>query len=258
MNEIYAITRTFLTKHTDEDIAQELSSKLPDKICSYIVKKYTNEDNKLFCKFRICDKKKFNTLNKSKVINDIQLFRANTETILFGQPSLDIMIEMYTPYVAKLAANQHERWQQLDYEDLIQMCYLSMIKLYRKGYYLNDSLLKTTFIRDVLLHIRKQRTDYKIISLNSFLNDDDSISVADTLEDTEYSNKLENKELFEENMYIFNKVKQHIIEQFGERRFEQLLREYGNKTTSNATRQMLVHIKRNFDKLHITIDTYRE
>ena len=63
MNEIYAITRTFLTKHTDEDIAQELSSKLPDKICSYIVKKYANEDNKLFCKFRICDKKKFVNLD---------------------------------------------------------------------------------------------------------------------------------------------------------------------------------------------------
>lgn len=254
MNILYKIKETF-DKTTDlKDIEQVLDMLLEDKIYSYIV--INNDDIK--CQFMMCVKDKYNTLSKQNVLQDIIKALSNNDRKVFGQPSLDIMIEMYEPYIRKLAHEQYEHWQFLEYDDLLQMCYLSLVKLYRKGYYLNNLILRTTYIRDVLLSIRKLRTDYTVISVEDKYGEDESLSIKDILEDTNYSNDIYDKEHLEEILYIFNEMKDIIIEMIGERRFDQLFREYKDKTTTASTRQTLNRIKRELASNNITMNSFRK
>ena len=255
MTTFYKIKETFQHNQSLDEIVSKLNHIVPTVMYSCIMRT-ANNVRKVICTVSIDDK--YNTINK---VDAIQIFvkGVTTGATVFLQPSLELMLDMYTPYVQSLAYKQYQHWQKyLEYEDLVQLCYLSMIKLYKHGYYLNDKLLYTTYIRDVLLSIRKRRTDYSVVSIEDKYGVDDSLSIADALEDTDYSNKMYDYESLQETLYIFNEVKDMIIDMIGERRFEQLFREYKDKTTTNSNRQMLTRIKREFNAQNITLDSFKK
>lgn len=256
MNVLYKIKHTVESSVDEQLLTSVLNSIIPDKLYSYILRK---QDNIWKCQFTICTSEEYNTIDKDNAFRRIITTMLCTQkTMIYDQPSLDIMIEMYTPYVHKLAHEQYSHWTFLEYEDLVQMCYLSMTKLYSKGYYLNRHLLRTTYIRDVLLSIRKDKTEYDIISIDNKYGKDESLSISDTLEDTKFSNDRAQDEHIAEIMYIFAEVKDMIIDEIGERRFEQLFNEYKNKVTTTNGQQTMFRLKRNFAKNNITMNSFRK
>lgn len=254
MNALYKI-KHILTDTNEQSLTAVLNKLIPDKMYSYIARKY---DGGWKCQFTICTTDKYNTISKDIAFHKlITTILCSKNTIIYDQPSLDIMIEMYAPYVHSLAREQQRHWTFLEYDDLVQMCYLSMIKLYNKGYYLNRHILYTTYVRDILLSIRKDRTDYDIVSIEDKYGKDDSLSISDTLEDTQFSQDRAEDERLNEIMYIFEEVKAMIIDEIGERRFEQLFNEYKNHVTTLNGQQTMFRLRRNFAKDNITMNSFR-
>lgn len=253
MTDLYKLKHVFSKDATHGEIISVLTELMPDNIYSFIVRR----NNGYKCQITLCNEDKYNTISKDEAMAKIFEAIISNKEIAYAQPSLDIQLELFQPYIHALAREQQHRWQYLEYDDLLQICYLSLTRLYRKGYYINNLLLRTTYIRDVLLHIRKSRTSYTVISIEDTYGKDDSMSIADTLEDVAYANEQSDKEQHSELLNIFDEVKNIIIGIIGERRFEQMYREYANKVTTNSTRQTVTKIKRNFNRNGITLKSFR-
>ena len=81
--------------------------------------------------------------------------------------------------------------------------------------------------------------------------DDNQITLIDMLEDTNLTIEQEERDRQEQIHRVFMKMKEFIVDMIGERRFDQLYREYSNKTVSHASAMTMQRIKKELRKLGI-------
>jgi RNA polymerase sigma factor (sigma-70 family) len=147
----------------------------------------------------------------------------------------------------------------IEYDDLYQMCMYTMIKLYRANYHLNTSLLKRSFNNEVLMHIRKNKNSPIVLSLDSssYVNKDgEDIRIEDTV--TDYSAlydmyEVEEKDAKEKEL---DDKKSLVLDVISKRQYDQLVREYGNKITTNAGRHTVSRIKQKLKNKGITPELF--
>ena len=164
------------------------------------------------------------------------------------------MLELYTPLIRTLAKRICTEWTELEYEDAVSICQLTMLKLYRKGYYLHKYLLEKSFKNEILMSLRKTRYAPEILSLDEIMYDsgeDNQITLIDMLEDTSLTIEQEERDRQEQIHNAFMKMKDFIVDMIGERRFNQLYREYSNKTVSHSSAMTMQRIKNELKKLGI-------
>lgn len=257
-----------LTLHIDvsltlpdiEDLVIQSLSEM-DFIYSYLVYN-VYKDNKLTgwqVQYNISQVERYNVLSCKEVIDGILQSISEQRNVAqrvldYKQPSLDVMLQVYQPLINKLAREQHERWQHLEYEDLVSMCQLTMVKLYNKGYYVHKSLLTRSFQHDVLLMLRGQPYNPDLVSIEQPMPDtgDEQLTVGDTIRDISQEERQvdeEDRAMFDS---LFQAVKRIVVTLYGERQFDQLLREYGNKHTTDWSRRRMQRIKSYFSDNHIT------
>lgn len=268
-NVIFELTQTISTTLSKDEILQELNSGLNSmqNIYSYLV--YTNYKQGILTswtiKYAVNEITKYNTLQKASVVAQIYEMictdKQTTKRIVgYQQPSFEIMLELYTPLIRRLAKQQCLEWPILEYEDAVSICQLSMLKLYRKGYYLHKSLLEKTFRNDVLLSLRKFKAVTEIVSLDEITHDsldgDKRLSLIDMLADTQLELEKEEQEKQEHIKYVFDKIKDFIVDMIGERQFEQLYRDYANKHTTSWSRKIMQKIKNEINRLGIDKNTF--
>lgn len=210
---------------------------------------------------------KFNTLSVKDELD--KMCEAMIKSIVFNdkhviyhsQPNVELVIKLYKPLIIKLAKEQNQRWQYLEMEDLIQMCNLVICDLYYKGYYIHKRLIRRAFINYVLMHIRKDKDKPIIISLEqeySKTDDDDKVTVADMIPDTKAINEMNDKDDYEVHCRILEEVKDIVIDFIGPRQYDQLLREYANKSTTNWSRRLMLKIKAHLFEMGITNESYNK
>lgn len=258
------INITFNFKTTD-DIGTKMSDKLSmfDKIHSCIVYgKYENEQLvgwKINCNISQTDF--YNTVRVNELITrllpKLELSKQFTEpkyVVAFAQPSLDVLIKQYKPLIIKLANEQHERWNWLEMEDLIQMCNLVICDLYYKGYYVHKRLIYRSFVNYVLMHIRKDKgkTYISLEQTYSKSDSDTQVTMADMLPDESTLYEQDDKDDEEVQCKILQEVKGIVIDFIGPRQYDQLLREYSNKQTTNWSRKLMQTIKAHLFEMGIS------
>lgn len=201
-----------------------------DPIYSFFLRK--NQQYELV--YYICDTPKYNTLKPEHVLDLLTNFSSKSTGILcFGQPSIDIMIELFDPYMTKLASDIVKKYNRYDFDDLFQECRLCAIELYNKGYYLNKALIATAFRNQVIDQYRWDNRAIRVEEENiKFLSDvavsgitDEDLTLEDVTEDPEFRITYE-EEMHRQSVHdIYEEMKQYIIELIGARGFEQLARE---------------------------------
>lgn len=231
-----------------------------DKIYSYLIySQYECSTLKGWViEYIISQDEQYNTLDVEDCIIDIakKIFenkktKEHKYVIGYKQPSLDVMCTLFEPCVNKLATNMKQRWPNFEYEDLCQMCKLVMCTLYSKGYYVHKYLLEKSFMNYVLMSLRKERNKPTIVSLNDAFSKSegqDEITFADTLPDYNEIYEQQDKEDEEEYKQILNEERELVIDAIGERRYDQLVREYGNKMTTGSGRRTVQKLKTKFRK----------
>lgn len=265
---IIKLTHKLFLNDTRDNLYRQLNTLLTDiqKVCQFVIKSHFNNNKLAYWQFEceICTDNNFNTFNKEYCIIETLDAISNNEinnkyVILFKQPPLEMILKMYTPYIKKLVQIQSQRWKTLEYDDLYSTCTFVIIKLYKQKYYLNKWLIKKSFENEVLLQLRKFKNAPEILSLEqiTFTNDNnETVKLEDMIEDKQASINIQDEEESQLIHAIFLKVKEIIVTDIGERQFDQLFRDYGNKHTTNWSRKQMQIIKQKFNKQDITKMTF--
>ena len=264
-NVLLKVTQELPVSMSYTDYLNELSNFLEelDNICSYIV--YGNYENDILVKYVIVyttsQTDRFNTLSVDDVISEIMeiivLPKEQKRVLGYNQPDIETMLEAYDPLINKLAKQQGERWKCFEHEDLCQMCRLTMIKLYRKGYYIHKRLLYKSFNNDILMSLRHERNRPTIVSFeDTFYRaasaDSENLLVADIIPDTSIQEAEEERERMAKIQRMYEEVKDIVVELIGIRQWNELLRDYGNKHTTAWSRKCMQKVKNHFAKIGLT------
>lgn len=255
-NKLFSIKQNIPINDNIDYLKKSICRTLEElgNIYSYIVVLY--EDNYVIT-YHICETSEYNCLNKNDVIENIVKTICegeNRKIICYGQPPLDLMIELYDPLVKKLSLEQNKRWKCMEYEDLCQICRMTIVNLYNKGYYIHKRLLRKSFENEVLQMVKKI-TPIEIVSMENRLegdNDMEKIRLEDTISDDSYELENETRDVEECSKNTFNEIKEILIELMGERQFEQLFRDYANGHTTSWSRRKMQTIKAFFEKEGLT------
>lgn len=186
--------------------------------------------------------------------------KSQDRIVCFVQPPLTVTLDSYDPLCRKLAYNMSKRWSCFTYDDLLQDCRLCICDLYKRGYYVNNWLIQRTFVNKCLQWIRKHKQSLNDISINTFIStckNEGTITYNDVLEDKRTSDTFDNIETDSLKHYMYQCIKDFIIQNIGQRGYEQLLRDYGNKTTTNWSRLTVRDIKRKMQRQGITKNTFQ-
>lgn len=212
-------------------------------------------DNKLTgwrCEFMISQTDKFNTIKATDAkieVSSIIVKNLSKDKIRYvigyKQPPLELLLDTFEPLVCKLARQQESYWG-IEYEDLCQMCRLCICALYKKGYYIHKRLINRTFINDVLSSIRKERYKPIIVSIDepvAYDKDGNKQMVEDIIADENAEADIMEQFDQEDVDYWIKQKRDIIVEYIGQRQYDQLIREYGNKMTTNAGRKQVDKLK---------------
>ena len=201
----------------------------------------------------------YNTLDVSKVCDDIfnKLYdeiTRSSETYVIGyqQPPLNIIVQIYEPLVKNLATKMFTRWSglRLEYEDLFQDCYIVLIDLYNKGYYIHKSLLEKSYNNYILMKLRGYRGMPDILSLNApVINTDDKMIMLDTVADVKQEEEMET--VLNDDFGFIVELSNIIKDMIGERQYTQLLNEYKTRNTTNWGRNKVHQLRKQIRKLNL-------
>lgn len=250
---------------TDEEIKNQLHAVLDEleTIYSYLIyAKYKEE--KLFywqIEYTISQTEEYNTLRSSVIVEEIfAILKENKENkvlnvVGYKQPPISIQLLLFEPLICKLALKQVRRWPQIEYDDACQICRLTMLNLYRKGYYLHPTLVERCYNNDILTTIRKDKNKPEIVSIDEVtyrIEDSVPLTFTDVIRDYKTEEDVEQKEYEEFINFVFEQTKELIIELIGERQFEQLMRDYANKHTTAWSRKKMQQLKSKFSQMNIS------
>lgn len=227
-----------------------------ENIYSYLI--YAEYENKVLTgwtiQYVVSQDEQYNTLKLTDIVAQIaaDIIKNNNSLkksyiIGYKQPPLDILCELFDPLMQKLAYNQHIKWPKLEQEDLLQMCRLTMCVLYSKGYYINRRLLEQSFYNAILMQLRKDKNMPIMVSLSEPIQAGVSSAEKTLIEDIvpDYNELYEeqDKEDDEEYQQIVEEERQIIVDMIGQRQYDQLVREYGNRCTTNRGQRQVARIK---------------
>ena len=256
----------------DANICEEVTEQLKHLkyIHSYILYGKYNKSNKLThweIHYNISQSSKFNKLKTdvviNKICNDLNEYNADDVKYVqsFLQPDITTLLKQYKPLIFKLAKEMNSKWEFLEMEDLMQMCSFVICDLYYKNYYVHKSLIRRSFTNYVLMHIRKNKDRPTIYSLEQTYrkgDSDENITIADMIPDQLQIEKADDDENDEVFMQIIKEVKEIIVDYIGERQYDQLLREYGNKQTTPWSRKLMGKIKAHLFDMGITRKSFNK
>lgn len=222
-----------------------------DKIYSYVVfSEY--QDGKLqgwSIIINYHEVESYNTIIVKDVVHNILLSIQNCinqsknskVAISFGQPSLDVALKIYAPYINSLARKTQARWTSYEYDDLVSICQMCMCVLYNAGYYLNKALLQKSFNNYILMELRKVKNAPQFVSLDSI--DENGKSYKDTIADTLVDEQQYDEEESKIHQALLKEEREQVIEVIGQRAYNELLRQYRSKVTDQNTSSQIRRLR---------------
>lgn len=249
---------------SDENIKTMLETVLNEleQVYSYLVYVNYDDDNNIRdwqIQYNISQTDEYNTLKSDIIIPDIlntivsSKEKKVSHIVSYKQPPLELMIELYKPLIKRLAKEESQRWVQLEYDDCYQMCLMTMLKLYRKNYYLHKTLLERSFRNDILLSIKKDRDKPSLLPIEGIIyrdGDNEALTLSDMLPDKNESVEQENEDAFIKA--VFDQTKDIVIDLLGERTFEQLMNDYVHRHTTSWSQKTMNRLKTKLKMMGIT------
>lgn len=219
---------------------------------SYLVRTHIEDKKITSYTVQVCVSQvdRYNTILKQEAILAIAdcIYKDNQEYVIgYGQPPLDVMCEVFEPLVNKLSQEMASQWN-VPFEDMKQMCYLCMITLYRKGYYVHKNLLTRTLVNYILVSMRKEYRQKPEnypgdLSLDATIKGTDTplLSVVEDVRQTELLKEIEEQEWREQ---LTRDRRDLVISKIGERRYEDLVLKVKTGTLSGTDRTCMFRLGR--------------
>lgn len=258
MNTITLTPSKMMSSNDMKILIFETCKKLLEPcVYSYIV---ISDENNYVIKFNINDNDKYNTILLIDAVHDIcsSLDKDDGKiigVICFGQPNVDVMIEVYDNFIKSTSIKLCYKWN-LEYDDVYQTCALALLKCVKKKYYIHKQLLLRAFNNDILMLMRK-RKGVEFISFETLFRNDgdnDPLNSEDYFADLDDLNRRDDEENVELAKHILKDIKNRY--KINDREYEQLLKEYGSKHTNEWSRSAIKRLKRKIMSDNIKISDY--
>lgn len=171
----------------------------------------------------------------------------------YAVPPLECYIEAYTPLLHKMVNRVQSFYQKLipDRDDIMSILYLSIVKLYNKGYYLHKRLIYKTFINDLNMEVRKLKDFSDVCSLDEQISDDEGQSTTrlDMLScpsssDMAYGQYHYTREDYWEDM--LEKLKSVMLQDMSQLSYDRILIQLKTKSISRDTSRVLAKYRQMF------------
>lgn len=250
-----------IPKNNDVELALiNETAKLRD-IYSYVVR---DDEDSYRVDISVSDIDEYNTIRPDAMITEIVQGIANRDSnliICFHQPTIDILIDVYEPLINKLAREQAQHWQQLNYEDLCQTCRYCICLLYSKGYYIHKGIIARAFNNEVLGSLRKTRGKRQILSIDAAIGEDEDsekITIGDIIPDNTTVEEINAAINAVANQQMWECIKAEVIKIIGPRQWDQLFREYKNGLTTPATQQRMLYVRDTLKSKGLTLRYFME
>ena len=260
-NEIFE-HKVYVALDTDYDmLAENVNEAVHCDLYSYFVGR---KDDLIVIKTVTSAEEEWNTIKRDKAREDIMtsvinyfVTLSNSKCICFGRPPLELTIRLYQPMLQKMAAKLNNQWKHFEYEDLVAIGNYVIVKLYNEGYYVNKSLVWTSLNNEVLMECRKFKHQPNNVSFEDMTKskikiDDEKLTYGDMIKDESYEEEKEREDGQQLEKYIFEQVKNIIIDKIGIRRWDRLWRDYSKSHADVATRQEMKKLKSFFEELGLT------
>lgn len=260
-NEILSFKDTIALDDDYDNIVDKVSVLVYDDLYSYFVGR---KGENIVIKVCYSETPEYNTINKAEATEDIitritdyMITLSDIKCITFRQPPLELMIRLYQPMLGKMVDKLHDQWKMFDYEDLMSMANYVMVKLYRGGYYVNRYLVWTSLNNEVLIECRKFKHQpltvaFEDVTKSDIKLDSEELTYGDMIEDESYKEEEEKEDEQQLEKYIFEQVKNIVIEKIGERQWDRLFRDYSKGHTTNASRQSMRRVSEYIKELGLT------
>lgn len=224
-------------------------------IYSYIAKPVPDQEAYLL-KITVCENHKYNTISLEDMRDDIHT--VNHKGVFYKQPDIAIQLEVFAPYMRTLAQQMHTHWNNIEYDDLLQMCSLVMVTLYNKGMYIHKALLRKSFFNYVCMYLRHDKNKPVTLSFEKIINEsdgDDDITLADRIVDKQEEEHKQDEQTIDLLKDAYGVLRILLLDCMSERQLEQFEKDYLNKHTDSWSRRKMVTVRRYLDQHNITYNT---
>ena len=246
-NDIITITLDDSTDLTSDKLLDRFPTDL-DRIYSYFVT--SNYNGTIFeswtISYCVSETDANNTITVCEAVEQIlsqilsDKLDKNHKMIGFALPPLELMLELYEPFIKKYSNILASQWK-LEMEDVSQICKMVFCILYNNKYYIHKNLLVKSFTNEVLKYVASERDCPGLVSIDDALyydSDNTLITYGDIIPDdkNDYED-MEQKELIEQK-------KKSIISVCGQRTYDMLLKDFEVGTVSYYSNTILKRLKK--------------
>ena len=261
-NELYSLT--FTVPYTDDlaslsvTFVNKISEIMYDNPTAYsCILMYDKSTYK--CKINFCTDTTYNTFSVEDITETLlkgvlhtDVSKLNKKTITYCQPDLSLILRVFYPYINKMVAFTHLHWQFLERADLLQDAYLVICKLYKKNYYINRYLVENSYKNYIWQQLRSNKNRPDVISFEQLASDCDNLELLEQVPDALVQEQDEMRLHHIAMTQLLNKLKPLIVYKIGDRGFEQLLKEYAGKRTTDWSRRATQDLRAYLASLGIT------
>lgn len=167
--------------------------------------------------------------------------------IRYVQPPLDEWLTIFQPLLHKLVVSIYPRYEKLipSKDDMMSILYLTVVKLYNKGYYLHNTIIRKSYINDLNMECRKLKGFTDMQSLDAPIGEDDDgkpITLLDQIVDPESTEWARQNNTYTEQDYwseMFEQIKARMLQDMSELRFNRILIQLKTQTVDRSTSHYL-------------------
>lgn len=204
-----------------------------------------DKDDKDYYKLKInsIEPPEENPYTPTELVSHLYRQEPNKNGVRYIQPPLEQWLVAYKPLLMTLINKIHPRYEQLipDREEMLSLLYVTIVKLYNKGYYLHQTLLKKSYINELNMECRKLKGLLNIDSLDAPIGKDDDgkdVTLYDQVADQTSAAWAMQSLLYTSIDYksdLFEKVKARMLEDMSELAFERILIQLKSGTVDRST-----------------------
>ena len=264
-NDVFYFQQIVMEDECDEQIAEKIDAIMSEiqSLYSYTITVDRSKGIRYKINYALSENDKYNTITKELVkediLNTIKADKNNSGKYIIGhkQPPIDLMIELYEPLVQKLSREQCNRWKFLEYDDVCQICRMTIVILYNAGYFIHKRLLCKAFNNAILQEVKSVTPSVDYISIENRIDngseDLEKLRLSDTLRDTATEDAEMDAEEIQIRAQIYGEVKDILVDMMGPRQYEQFYNDYAKGHTTPWSRRKMQTIKTAFEQQGLTI-----
>ena len=175
--------------------------------------------------------------------------------IRYVQPPVDQWLEHFKPLLAKMVTKAYPTYRNLipDKDELTSILYLTVMKLYRAGYYLHQTVIYKAFINDLNMECRKLKGIPLTDSLDTPVGEDDdgkTITLLDQIADPDATEWAKSTSTYTAKDYwddLFERIKTRMLQDMSELQFDRILIQLKTQTVDRSTSYKLDKYRQMFN-----------